>query len=69
MRQDKAKADDRDEQREALALRRIRDAIRSINHGTVTIFVQDGVVIQIDRTEKTRLDYSSEDLHSDGGGI
>jgi hypothetical protein len=52
-----------------MALRQILEAVRSMRHGTVTIFVQDGTVIQIDRTEKVRLDYSAEAMHKDGGGI
>ena len=37
------------------ALRHIDDALRGLRFGTVTVIVQDGVVIQIDRTEKRRL--------------
>jgi hypothetical protein len=33
----------------------IEAAIRSIRHGVVQIVIQDGVVIQIDKTEKLRL--------------
>ena len=33
----------------------IRDTLRGLRFGTVTLIVQDGVVIQIDRTEKRRL--------------
>lgn len=33
----------------------IRDALHGLRYGAVTIIVQDGVVIQIDRTEKRRL--------------
>ena len=33
----------------------IRDALRGLKFGAVTIVVQDGVVVQIDRTEKRRL--------------
>jgi hypothetical protein len=36
-------------------LDRVRDALRDLRFGTVTIVVQDGVVVQIDRTEKHRL--------------
>ncbi|MBI2844209.1 MAG: YezD family protein [Armatimonadetes bacterium] len=57
------------EQRELIALRHIRDAIRKIRYGTVTILVQDGVVIQIDQTDKIRLDYSREEVQADGSGI
>jgi hypothetical protein len=33
----------------------IKDALKGLMFGTVSIIVQDGVVIQIDRTEKRRL--------------
>jgi hypothetical protein len=36
-------------------LQQIRDALAGLRYGTVTIIVQDGVVIQIERTEKHRL--------------
>jgi hypothetical protein len=37
------------------ALSQIRDSLRGLRFGSVNIIVQDGVVIQIDRTEKRRL--------------
>jgi hypothetical protein len=37
------------------ALRRIGDALRGLRFGSVLAIVQDGVVVQIERTEKTRL--------------
>lgn len=37
------------------ALSQVRHALRNLRYGTVTIIVQDGVIVQIDRTEKTRL--------------
>jgi len=37
-------------------LERIREALRGLSFGTVTVTVQDGLVVQIDRTEKVRLD-------------
>ena len=37
-----------------LALRRIGDALRGLRYGSVLVVVQDGVVVQIERTEKTR---------------
>jgi hypothetical protein len=37
------------------ALEQIRDALRGLRFGTVSIVVQDGVVVQIERTEKRRL--------------
>ena len=35
--------------------RRIRDTLKEIRYGTVTLVVQDGKVIQIDKNEKIRL--------------
>jgi hypothetical protein len=37
------------------ALEQIRDALRGLRFGVVSIVVQDGVVVQIERTEKRRL--------------
>ena len=34
---------------------RIREALRAIRFGTVTLVIQDGRVIQIDKNEKIRL--------------
>jgi len=42
------------------ALERIGEALRGLRFGSVLAIVQDGVVIQIDRTEKTRFDRSSD---------
>ena len=42
---------DRDE-----ALDRIQAALRGLRFGTVTVVIQDGVVVQIERMEKLRLD-------------
>jgi hypothetical protein len=33
----------------------VRTSLRNLQFGSVTIIVQDGVIIQIDRTEKRRL--------------
>ena len=41
---------DRDEE-----LDRIQAALRGLRFGTVTVVIQDGVVVQIERTEKLRL--------------
>ena len=38
------------------ALERIRGALRGLRYGTVTAVVQDGIVIQVERTEKIRLE-------------
>ena len=37
------------------AWKAFRDALRGLKFGTVTMIVQDGVVIQVERTEKRRL--------------
>ncbi|HZN33348.1 MAG TPA: YezD family protein [Pirellulaceae bacterium] len=36
-------------------LTQIRDALRGLRFGAVNVIVQDGVVVQIDRTEKRRV--------------
>ncbi len=44
--------------REALQeqeLQQIREALRGLRFGVVNIVVQDGVIVQIDRTEKRRI--------------
>ena len=47
---DAASSDDRDQD-----LQHIREALRGLRYGTVNIIIQDGVVVQIDRTEKKRV--------------
>ena len=37
------------------SLRRISTALQGLRYGSVLAIVQDGVVVQIERTEKTRL--------------
>jgi hypothetical protein len=44
---------DEEPRQDALSL--IEQALRGLRFGYVTVIVQDGVVIQIERTEKTRL--------------
>jgi len=44
----------------------IRDALASIKFGTVSLVVQDGRVIQVDKSEKIRLNRQG---HIDGSGI
>ncbi len=34
---------------------KIREALKAIRYGTVTLVIQDGRVIQIDKSEKIRL--------------
>jgi len=38
-----------------LALAHIRTALTGLRFGEITVIVQDGVVVQIERTERTRL--------------
>lgn len=38
-----------------LQLKKIQEAVRDIRYGTVTLVIQDGRLIQIDRSEKIRL--------------
>ena len=45
---------------------KIREALREIRFGTVTLVVQDGRVIQVDKNEKIRLNRQG---HIDGSGI
>ena len=40
---------------ETAILQRILEAIQSVKFGVVQVVIQDGKVVQIDRTEKTRL--------------
>ena len=44
----------------------VRDALQSIRFGTVSLVVQDGRVIQIDKSEKIRINRSGQ---IDGSGI
>jgi hypothetical protein len=46
--------------------RQVREALRVIRYGTVTLVIQDGKVIQIDMSEKIRL---SRQEHIHGSGI
>lgn len=46
--------------------RLVREALTSIRFGTVTLVVQDGRVIQVDKNEKIRLNRQG---HIDGSGI
>lgn len=40
---------------DALALAKVRDALNGLRYGQVTVVVQDGVVVQVERTEKVRI--------------
>lgn len=46
--------------------RLVREALLSIRFGTVSLVVQDGRVIQVDKSEKIRI---SRTGHIDGSGI
>jgi hypothetical protein len=37
------------------ALQQVKHALRGLQFGTVTVIVQDGIPIQVERTEKKRL--------------
>jgi hypothetical protein len=40
---------------DADVLNQVREALRSLRYGQVTVIVHDGVVVQIDRLERRRL--------------
>ena len=46
--------------------RQVREALRIIRFGTVTLVIQDGRVVQIDKSEKIRLNRQE---HNHGCGI
>ncbi|HEY5522493.1 MAG TPA: YezD family protein [Desulfuromonadaceae bacterium] len=46
--------------------RMLRDALQSIRFGTVSLVVQDGRVIQVEKNEKIRITRAG---HIDGSGI
>jgi hypothetical protein len=46
--------------------RLVRDALQSIRFGTVSLVIQDGRVIQVDKSEKIRINRAG---HIDGSGI
>ena len=53
--------------RREIALEEVRKSLESLRFGSLNIIVQDGVVVQIDCTSKTRLDYTAK--VSGGEGI
>jgi hypothetical protein len=57
------------DQRQEIAVTEILKALHGLRFGCVTIVVQDGIVVQIDRTSKQRIDYSSADRVTEGEGI
>jgi hypothetical protein len=40
---------------DARALNKVRDALSGLRFGAVTVVVQDGAIVQIERTEKLRI--------------
>ena len=44
-----------DERHSPYVFDQIRTALNGLRFGTVTVIVQDGVVVQVDRTERLRL--------------
>jgi len=44
----------------------VKDALKSVRFGTITLVVQDGRVIQVDKNEKIRIDRAG---HINGSGI
>lgn len=58
------------EENEKKALALVREAIRAIRFGVVTVILQDGLVVQVERTEKQRILTRREiGLSGDGDGI
>ena len=57
------------DQKEEIAIEQVRKALKGLRFGTITLVVQDGVIIQIDRASKTRIDYSILDQVAGGEGI
>jgi hypothetical protein len=55
-----ASAAERDPALSREQLERVSDALRGLQYGVVTVVVQDGVVVQIDRTEKLRITRSAQ---------
>lgn len=45
----------------------IREALRGLRYGSVSIIVQDGVVVQIDRLEKRRIRRNETPAGGNGG--
>lgn len=53
--QTNVETDVRPEDKSTEALGQIRRALSGLKYGTVCVVVQDGVVVQVERTEKIRL--------------
>lgn len=50
-----------DEDGGAAPIQAVLDALRNLRFGSVTLVVQDGVIVQVERIEKTRLARSRKD--------
>lgn len=55
--------------RREVALAEIRKALEDLRFGTLSLIVQDGIVVQIDTSTKNRIDYSSLEKVTGGEGI
>jgi hypothetical protein len=55
MADDRKDADQADSARPEWALSHIQEALRGLRFGQVTVTVQDGVVVQLERIERKRL--------------
>jgi hypothetical protein len=53
----------RDDPLDGEALETIRHALQGLRYGQVVVIVQDGIVIQVDRTERRRLRLSGPRRH------
>lgn len=62
-------ANDRKAERERLALALVQDAMRGLRYGTVTIVLQDGFVVQVERNEKFRVAPQRPAGYREGDGI
>jgi hypothetical protein len=50
-----ARGDDMSDPLREQVMQQIRESLRGLRYGVVNIVVQDGVIVQIDRTEKRRI--------------
>jgi len=55
--------------RDEMAMAAVRKALTGLRFGTVTVVVQDGIVVQVDRTSRERIDYSRLEQVFKGEGI
>lgn len=56
------------EEHEAKALVMIRETIRSVRFGVVSVVIHDGIVMQVERTEKVRF-ATRREISGEGDGI